>query len=366
MQGVGSDLPRLIDLDSIPKFQETPITIIPKYVFENCNQVTCNQYQRDYLTALREKVKNPASFKLEKYKKEKRVKKEEELDWVYGLDYLEKTYLQDPSFIENPSKAFTVPDLIKINGLFSRLCNDRPGEFRDKPIRWQKKEFSPNESVIVNKLEPIICSTAGMGPEWFASISDPLAQPNEPALEGSVLQLMRGTLKKYKDHPEALRLRTPEELEWLEKDPIDPGIVDEWAEMYCVDGKFSLIRWLKDRLHFFPVPSKIQEELQKTLDSIAEPQMHPIEKACRIWLDFVKIHPSHEANKRTGKGLGSIIFLPYGYLPPKIGKADSEEYVKILEESFERIDGCARFTQFIARKIIETQEEYRSKSIAEI
>lgn len=353
------------DLTSIPVFQESPITIVPAYLFGNCNQVTCNTYHPAYLSALRAKVKDPSSFPLERLDAETRVKKEEEIDWIHGLNYVETTYLQQEQFLTNPSKAFHVEDLMKINGLFSRLCNDAPGECRTRPIRWLKTpNLSLSESVIINFFEPFLFKAEGFGEQWFSSLSDPLASP--PKEPGIKLQDLRKVLKDYKENSHALQAVTQKDREWLAKERIDPSIVDEWAEQYCVEGKFSFIRWLQDRQHYFPEPSKIKQELQKSLDSIAEPTMHPIEKACRLWFDFVRIHPSHEANKRTGKALGSAILLASGYLPPKIGKEDTTEYVKALEEGFEKIDGCAHFTQFIARKILETQNEYAGRSINEI
>lgn len=44
-------------LSEISPFSPEPIKTVPQYVFENCNQVTCNQYKPFYLSLLRERAK---------------------------------------------------------------------------------------------------------------------------------------------------------------------------------------------------------------------------------------------------------------------------------------------------------------------
>lgn len=72
----------------------------------------------------------------------------------------------------------------------------------------------------------------------------------------------------------------------------------------------------------------------------------------------MRIHISHEANKRTGKALGSVILLQHGYLPPLITKEYEKQYVDVLKYSFKnpnREEGFNSFLKFIIEMILRTQ-----------
>jgi len=158
-----------ISFKDIPKFSEKPITTIPQYVFENCNQVTCNQYNEQYFPMIRQyaKVITLNQLKNKIPLQEQFVKRAEELDWVYGLDYLETNFLKNGDYLKNPT-AFTTAEIIKINGLFSRFCNDTVGEYRSSGIHWPKFDLDVNQTVILGALEKRICATRGE--EWFGSL----------------------------------------------------------------------------------------------------------------------------------------------------------------------------------------------------
>lgn len=344
-----------IELDSVPRSDE-PIRIIPKYVFENCNQVTCNNYQPSFLKLLRDRAKEIKLSELQKMipDKDTLTTKAEEFDWVYGLDYLEENVLSDKNFIRLRESYFTVDNIIEINGIFSRFCNDRPGKFRERGIRWPKKDLDLEENAVLSYLEGKLQHDEGA--DWYSTLSDPYCKPKVHKI--SVIEI-RGFLTFARDNPEEVVF---EDKKIKNKD-INPLRVNEWKKKYGMrkNKVIDMTRWLQDHVHYFPPPSGIKSELQKSLDSIKDPKMHPIEKASRIWLEIVRLHISHEANKRTGKAIGSMILLAYGYLPPKIAKGDTQEYVKGMERAMEEKEGYKRFTQFIARKIIATYKEYSSK-----
>lgn len=361
----------LINLNSIPKFSEKSIQKIPVYVFGNCNQVTCNDYSPELLEKIKKFSKNITNSSLEKLVPEHdaRVLKAEELDWVYGLNQLEEEFLGSDAFCQNPS--FSVEQIIRLNGLFSRLCNAAPGQPRQKEISWSNENIDDfTECTALSDLQGWVHLHLGgngvdpspKGTEWFASLSLPSAKSQEITVKASWLH---NRLRQYVNHPETIM--TPEGS--FREQKINPDLAYEWGRIYSVklssdkpqknkkaeNSVISLNKLFQKYFHFFPPAALVMSELQVTLDVIGNKAMHPIEKASRIWFEVVRIHISHEANKRTGKALASAILLANGYLPPIIDKDSSAEYVKIMREGFEKEDGIALFTDFIARKILETQ-----------
>ncbi len=142
----------------VPKFSETPIKKIPKYLFENCNQITCNNYQPLYLEALRFKAKTISKEDCVIWLKNhpnvsqaEAVAKGEEFDWFYGLDCLETELLPEgQQFL----KALNIDAIIRYNGMFSRLGNINPGEFRVRGIRWAKNDLDDiNDVIVLSALE---------------------------------------------------------------------------------------------------------------------------------------------------------------------------------------------------------------------
>lgn len=357
----------LIDLNTVPKFSEKPIRKIPKYVFENCNQVTCNDYSDEQLKKLQNYAKTVKASELRNFypDPQKRTTKEEEMDWIDGLRDLEENYLSKEEFLQNPS--FTSEEIIKINGIFSRFSNTNPGQFREKDIHWPKGELSQEESRTLYFLEGHLFNTEGI--KWLVNLSSPDYKPKPYWMKASKL---RKDFHYYNNNPHKILMNyngqevDQNTLDILAKNqaqtrkPFNVQIVDQWVSKYGdrQKDKIDIAKWFRDHAHFFPEVSSIQPELQKCLDDIKRPDMHPIEKASRIWFEIVKLHISHEANKRSGKAIASAILLAHGYLPPKIGKKDHKEYLEVFKKGLEEPDGLVRFTNFVARKIKETHEEY--------
>jgi len=59
--------------------------------------------------------------------------------------------------------------------------------------------------------------------------------------------------------------------------------------------------------------------------------LHPIELAARVHIDFVKIHPFADGNGRTSRLLMNLELIKHGYPPVIIKVADRLEYYKALD-----------------------------------
>lgn len=216
-------------------------------------------------------------------------------------------------------------------------------------------EISIIQQYFIKAFEGFICQTYGEG--FLGSRSDITHRGDEThlvsmdlavgyLLAGQEGKLVKMTSSKVKDFYSI----TVEEVK---------EVFRSWSIAQGRNGnELDIICWLEEACHYFPSPENISEELETSIKAVQREKLHPIEKACRIWYDIVRIHISHEANKRSGKALGSIILLSNGYLPPKIGKESTEEYVKLLSDGFEQDDGFERFVSFIAGKITETHAVY--------
>ena len=59
-----------IDFPAVPRYSDEPIRTFPKHVFENCNQVTCHEYDNEELPALRRKAKACTKADLERWQRD--------------------------------------------------------------------------------------------------------------------------------------------------------------------------------------------------------------------------------------------------------------------------------------------------------
>lgn len=282
------------------------------------------------------------------------IKKGEEFDWLYGLDVLEAEFLSG----DNPKpleEMFKVETVMRYNGLFSRLANDCPGEFRKKDIVWAKRDLDINEQLASCYFDVEFTKQVGLTSCEFFNRENKrrvclvkkswLSRRHQQVqVEGYEVGGTDKTKKFLREHWHEINI---------------PVAMDEWLKEQNRTTKLDLIEWLKRRYHYFPLVSTLPEDLERSLIPLKEvKEMHPIEKACRIWFDIVRIHISHEANKRTGKALASVILLKHGYLPPKIKKEDEREYLDALQLGIEEKDGHLRLIDFVAKNILRTQQEY--------
>lgn len=341
--------PEALSLEESIKIQpisETPITKIPKYVYENCNQVTKYNWDEKFLEILRKKVKN---FKREvvqkKYPNQKDFTKNAEgYDWVYGLDYLEENYLNPHIDFIN---ALSIDEIKKINGFLSRLVSDIPGKFRIKNISWHKKDLTGAEAVLEAFIDQSDVN------DLYAGNNDFNLKVDED--KNISINSIKRLLNYYCSNPKLTCGLTKK---------IDLKEIDLWAKesqtsKKCKKPQFiNLTTWINKRIHIFPSADTIEEQVLNALNKIQDPSMHPVRKAAFIWYEIVRIHISHEANKRTGKALASIILLQNGYLPPLIDQEDEKKYLDSLSGLYE--DNFEPFLNFVIEMIEKTQEKYKS------
>ena len=347
----------IIFVQTVTPFNSAPIREIPKYVFENCNQMTNNNYAEPYLLALKKAAETMTKECLETLCKQKPegafTKKAEELDWVFGLDTLEKELLSHP----NPEMLLTAEKVIEWNGRFSRLLNKNPGKFRVEGIRWPKYQLNLAETAC----EPFIFNKLikKLGSNIFETLSSSDGKKMQCVVSKETVISHINNCRNNIQQLQSPSTNAPDFI-WKNLPDLKADVVHQWAkEQARDDGKIDLCKWVCDRYHFFPPGKVLAGELAASIEAIKDPKMDPIEKACRIWYDIIRLHISHEANKRTGKALGSVILLAYGYLPPKIGKEDAREYVDSLKYGFEKETGFEEFKQFVIRKVNEIQTEYK-------
>ena len=312
--------------EPIAPYASVPFKHIPKYIYENCNQVTKHSFTREVLDNMKLKVQNLCSVELnKKFKDPKAYEKFAELyDWIYGLYYLEQTYLNNN---QNLIETLNIEEIKNINGRFSRLIAENPGEFRKVGIAWKIKHLNPTEQVLMAFFDQ--------------HAYDLLPIISEDGFIDS--HVVKRELEYYKKNPFLVEGD-------LKVSDINPNEVDSWLKEQEIKNnqnnkskkkyrtkKLNLVQWLEEREHKFPPAELIAEQLNQALVKLKD-MKDPIEQAAFIWWEMVRIHISHEANKRTGKALASIILLQNGYLPPLITAEDEKEYIETFIQGFDRED----------------------------
>lgn len=332
---------QIVDLNKIQPYSQKPIQEIPKYLFENCNQNTTNEYSQAVLRALKELA---ASMTLEKASKvcenfSDRVvfRKKEEWDWIYGLLQLEKDILKQGNPIKALKAALTAQKVIQYNGCFIRLSMpEQAGKFRSQNIHWNRRDLTPLELLTSRYLQ------------------EQLAEGKRHCTKDELKQFLRD--RKNDRLPEGW---SPQQL----KDYIKgrDGLNPDAVEAYFKKGsRLDAWEWLNEHHYFYPLPESISPKLQETLDFYKNvSNMHPIEKAARLWSEIVAIHISDGANKRTAFAIASIFLLAHGYLPPKLKKEEADAYTNLLLDSFSATKAdptpLIKFINFVAEKVMEAQ-----------
>jgi len=103
------------------------------------------------------------------------------------------------------------------------------------------------------------------------------------------------------------------------------------------------------------VPSKMQEFIKWHKDNYKN--LHPVELAARVHIDFVGIHPFIDGNGRTSRLLMNLELIKQGY-PPAIIKVENRlEYYKALDLAHTKKEYKA-FMQFICKVVEESFEPY--------
>ena len=313
----------LRNLKLILPFSKKPIMVMPQFAYENCNQVTCHTWTGTQFDTYKKTVATFTKPQLEEamnraqegalkagipFDRKKEFDKKAELyDWIHGLNLIEKEYL--------PKRGpITIPDIKRINKALTRLMVDNPGEFRQGPTLWMKYDISDEEWAFFTCVDP--SSGTLKSDQKMLGFNE---ERNEVPVE-SVRTYLQACMLLANTNADMAKYKT------LNLDTVQKWVEEQKGLVYS-DGKaitqgcINIEAWMGKRAHVFPAAQDIPGLLQKVLDEL--PKLgHPIAQAAYLWYQIIKIHPWHEANKRTGKALAAWWLLQNGYLVPLITKED--------------------------------------------
>ena len=83
--------------------------------------------------------------------------------------------------------------------------------------------------------------------------------------------------------------------------------------------------------HTPPEALKVEELMDDLVSTYHDSQEHPVLKAAKFHVDFVKIHPSVDGNGRTGRLLLNYALIQNGYLPIIIEASEKSKYYDYLD-----------------------------------
>lgn len=108
-----------------------------------------------------------------------------------------------------------------------------------------------------------------------------------------------------------------------------------------------------------PAPDKIQGLMKDFLALIPQKarDLHPVELAAWVHLNFVNIHPFIDGNGRTARLLTNLILFKFGYsviIIPPILRSDYIESIKMAQIN----NNQQVFTNFISEMVLESMKDY--------
>ncbi|CCE23758.1 Fic family protein [Methylotuvimicrobium alcaliphilum] len=98
---------------------------------------------------------------------------------------------------------------------------------------------------------------------------------------------------------------------------------------------------------FLPVP----EQMAELVESYHAVDGHPLERAARLHVDFVKIHPFVDGNGRTARLLMNFDLMKAGFLPVIFQAADRLAYYEALDKAHIQNDYRDFFQLSIAAEV---------------
>lgn len=104
------------------------------------------------------------------------------------------------------------------------------------------------------------------------------------------------------------------------------------------------------------VPSQMAEFVEWN-NSLASRSLHAVERAARVHVDFVGIHPFVDGNGRTSRLLMNLELMKAGFPPVVIPVSRRLEYYQTLDHAHTTQD-YAPFTQFVAECVQASFEPY--------
>ncbi|MFS0724668.1 Fic family protein [Paenibacillus sp. 1P07SE] len=131
-------------------------------------------------------------------------------------------------------------------------------------------------------------------------------------------------------------------------------IHDEYAGTYRRENVI-----ISGATHLPPDFVHVADEMEQLIQSyeIWQTDVHPIERAARLHVDFVKIHPFVDGNGRTARLLLNFELMKNGYPPIVIEKEDRAEYYAALDRAHTTGDTLP-FIQLVSQSLDKTLDWY--------
>lgn len=340
-------------LRAINPHSNEAITLMPLYMFANCNQANLHPWTPVIFQKFREKAhssKNTLQQQTASFDNKKRERTFELYDWIYGIALVESNYLH-PNL-----SGLSIQDLHAINSSLTRLCKTDDAVLRDSEASWDKYDLTPAELTLRSYIDTELVGNI------FLELEDPFLDFDRETNEitsDSIKRLLR------------FCKRGSIELRDIDANGINIDEVSNWEneKSYSKTGVININEWKAKRVHTFPASYHLHGQLEKMMclfkSSCNNSTIHPILLAAMIWFEIIRIHPWNAAHKRTGKVIASIILMKHGYLPPIITQA--KEFDDVLQKAiYGGKTEYENFVQFIARSIKQTQEAYINKPLDSI
>lgn len=111
--------------------------------------------------------------------------------------------------------------------------------------------------------------------------------------------------------------------------------------------------------HKPPQAIEVSHKMQEFIEwyNLQHSNLHPIELAARVHVDFVKIHPFSDGNGRTSRLLMNLELIKHGYPPVVIKVADRLEYYKALDVAH-TTNNYKSFMKLTSNLVEESFENY--------
>ena len=132
------------------------------------------------------------------------------------------------------------------------------------------------------------------------------------------------------------------------------GIADEFAGIYRRENVI-----ISGALHIPPDATQVQSEIERCMKwyGLEGNKLHAVERAARVHVDFVGIHPFIDGNGRTARLLLNFELMKNGYPPIVIQKENRSEYYAVLDHAHTSGDYRA-FTKLVIHLLDQTFDYY--------
>ncbi len=292
----------------------------------------------------------------------------ESYDWMNAMNYINE-HLQDTEL--------DISFVKELNRRLGRLSTVNSGRFRQDPAKWNLYSLDNTEGIfwhyidrnakyvnIFRNLEYWVLHTK----QFCESVNGLLDDQD---------RYLRVEKRRYVETESIQRLLTAlsdRRTALVEQETGQPYEIDIYAaKAWELDeketndeykaGYIDLVHWKRKRMYDFCMPDELEVRLRESIRANSRSTLHPIEQAAHIWLEIVRIHPFNDAHKRTGKAIATFILLKHGYLPPLLRNDDVEECLKMLIANVDPRRGYRHFTQYLARLVKRTQDQYESQIV---